>query len=56
MILVWKSFVVPEEYKQYSDRIMTQADFIKFDLTDSLMDKLASRMKAQKPGHCMSLV
>jgi hypothetical protein len=55
-VIVWKDFKVDAKYAQYASRVISYIEFFKFDVTDELMDKLAHRLNAQKPGHAISYV
>ena len=44
-MVVWQKFTVDSKYQQFSQRVMSHADFLKFDITTELLDQLERRIK-----------
>lgn len=44
------------EYGRFADKICTWRQFIDFELDETISDNLKTRMAAQSPGQCCSLV
>lgn len=55
-MIVWKAYKLEPQYDKYEKRVMTHESFLKFEITEDLMDQLAIRMKVQRPGHAISYV
>jgi hypothetical protein len=55
-VVVWQAFQIPEKYQRFASRVMSHTDFLKFEVTESLMNELEKRMKVQKPGNAISYV
>lgn len=55
-MVVWKSYKLEPQYGSYEKRVLSHSDFLQTEITDSLMDELAARMKAQQPGHAITYV
>jgi hypothetical protein len=55
-VVVWQAYKIPENYQKFASRIMSHTDFLKFDVTETLMNELEKRMKVQKPGNAISYV
>lgn len=54
--VVWQKYTVDSKYAHLAKRVMSHTDFLKFDVTEDLMNHLERRMKAQAPGNAISYV
>lgn len=54
--MVWGDFKLDHKYDKYRDRVLNHDEFLRFEVTSDLLDQLEQRIKAQSPGHCVSLV
>jgi len=54
--IVWQNYTVDSKYAHLAKKVMSHTDFLKFEVTEPLMDQLERRMRIQAPGNAVSYV